>query len=63
MRILDVECREVAEGDRLHGYVIHFSGAWDAWELQPGYVQLVRLGTYPTAEEAIAAFRIRHGTS
>jgi len=52
---------EICCGDRLHGYVIHFSGGWDAWELQPGYRYLKRLGTFSTRIEALAAFTAEHG--
>ena len=53
--ILGIECIEVTCGDRLWGYAICFSGRWDAWELQPGYTHLRRIGTFDTHGEAMAA--------
>ena len=49
-------CVELCEGDRLIGYVVLFSGGWDAWQVHSGGTEASLIVRNVTCQEAIAAF-------
>lgn len=59
---IEVQCVEVCKGDMVLGYVIFFSGGWDAYARLGPTTNLTMVATnLPTKEDALQCVMVARG--